>query len=112
MSQSARARTPKKSNEVLVLNYMLFYDYRMEHTYEVEISGYNSSGILTVASEIGATHMRRIATGSLNGARGILFAIPCNGGEIRVLDTNADPVWEEEDAAAFAETLVEYGIDA
>lgn len=82
----------------------------MAFTYDVEIADYNSAGIREIAAQIGATHMRQIAAGSLNGERGVLFALSCNGDEIRVLDTNADPVWEEEDAAAFAGTLEEYGI--
>jgi hypothetical protein len=83
----------------------------MEHTYDVEIAEYNSAGIRTVAAEIGATHMRKIAAGDMNGARAILFAMHTKDGyEIRVLDTNADPVWEEEDPSVFAETLQEYGI--
>lgn len=79
-------------------------------TYEIEIANYNSAGIQSLAAEIGATHMRQIATGMLDSASANLFAIPTTVGEIRVIDTNAEPVWEEDDSQAFAATLKAYGL--
>ena len=82
--------------------------------YPIEIAEHNSAGIREIAAKAGATHMRKIASGSMGepATYATLYAMPCNEGEIRVLDTNGDPVWEDEDATAFAETLEAYGIEA
>ena len=82
--------------------------------YDIEIAEFNSAGIREVAAEIGATRMRKIATGSFDTGSGevgaTLYAIPDGSGEIRVLDTNADPIFEDADPCAFAEALECYGI--
>ena len=72
--------------------------------YNIEIATFNSAGIREMAQLSGATHMRLIARGE--GAT--LYAMPIECGELQVLDTHADPVWEEDEA--FAETLEFYGI--
>lgn len=81
--------------------------------YCIEIAEYPSIGIRVEARKLGITHMREVARAGEGDHRVILFALPLKeGGEIRALDTNGDPLWEEEDPAAFAEGLEEAGIDA
>ena len=72
--------------------------------YDIEIADFNSAGIREAAAEIGATHMRNIAT----GVGATLYAIPQGSGEILVLNTNSEPVWESDEG--FIETLEQYQI--
>ena len=48
--------------------------------------------------------MRQIAAHGEGDERIVMLAIPTQHGEIRVLDTNADPIWEEQDQEVFDET--------
>lgn len=78
--------------------------------YPIEIAEYNSALIRAEAIAAGITHMREIDRVRSRGVLYRLLALPHCGGEIRVLDTNGDPIWEEQNLAAFAEQLAEIGI--
>ena len=58
--------------------------------------------------------MREVASGSShNGVRGTLYALPLEGAdrEIFVVDTNGDPVWQDEVSSEdWDSTLEFYGI--
>jgi len=88
----------------------------MERKYEIEIAEYNSSGIRAIARQAGISHMRLIGSGYLPGHedqpdyRITFFALPYQGYEMRVADTNGDPIWEEEDQQYFAELAKSVGV--
>ena len=72
--------------------------------YDIEIAEFNSADIRHVAKEMGATHMRHIGGGYADGradddnAYVDFYALPHpDGWEIKVADTNGDPVWEEDE---------------
>jgi len=87
--------------------------------YPIVIEDYNSSGIRDLSKSIGATHMRKIGSGFCSGHDGeadyhvsfFAFLHPREGWEIRVADTNGDPVWEEEDQQGFLELAADCGVD-
>lgn len=85
----------------------------MSTEYPIEIAKYNSAGIRAEAKSAGITHMREVAAGrDERGNAATVFALPTREGwEVRVLDTNADPVWEEADRADFLAATAGYGID-
>jgi hypothetical protein len=91
----------------------------MEREYSIEIESFNSAGIQNIATIIDATHMRCIGKGYSCGHDGEadyvigFYAIPDkrHGGEIRVANTNGDPIWEDEDPAAFHALASECGVD-
>ena len=67
------------------------------------------------AAEHGYTHVRLVAEGQFGGtgAKATLYAVPAEGGEGLVLDTNGGALWEEHtDADTWAASLAEYGINA
>ena len=79
----------------------------------VHVADVNSIGIAAAARSAGCEYIDLIGVydhpdhpGS-NDWRIRLYAF--NG--IRVADTNADPVWEEEDYQVFADLLAEYGVE-
>lgn len=74
--------------------------------YEIEIAEFNSAGIRAEAAKHGITHMRYLGGNNEIG----IYALPLqNGAEIRVANTNGDPVWEEADTQEFAKLLEEIG---
>jgi hypothetical protein len=80
--------------------------------YGIEIAAYNSAGIRDTAKEIGVQYMREVARHGEGSNRLVLFALPHpNGYEIRVIDTNGDPIWEEDDQAVFNEVLELMGVE-
>lgn len=86
-------------------------------SYPIEIAEFNSADIRHNAALLGATHMRLLASGHSDGnpdnpnSAVFFYAIPDkNGDEWRVADTNGDPVWEEEDTAAFRELAEACGV--
>lgn len=74
----------------------------------ISIGDINSLGIASEMRLIGATEAALIGSGGCP-----FFAItnPANGFKFRVADTNSDPVWEEEDAGAFAELAESCGVE-
>jgi len=68
----------------------------------MNIDQINSIGIAIAARESGITSATVLGTNGKSGdARITVYQI----GDVRVADTNGDPVWEESDRAAFAELL-------
>lgn len=86
--------------------------------YDIEIAGFNSAGIRAEAAlHKMATHMRKIGGGYVAGHEGQadyfigFYAIPGRlGREVRVANTNGDPVWEEADPQAFADIAESCGV--
>lgn len=79
-------------------------------TYPIEIAEFNSSNIRHMAEIAGVTHMREVASGYARGVDEDGEATIDNTGTpdamvtlyelsngVRVLNTNGDPVWDEED---------------
>lgn len=87
-------------------------------TYDINISEFNGAGIKSAAAEAGITHMREIGGGQADGREGAdnyvaFYALPdpnFPGAEIRVANTNGDPVWEESDPSVFAELAEQCGV--
>lgn len=87
-------------------------------TYDINISEFNSAGIRNEAQQNGITHMREIGGGQYEGCEGAdayvgFYAMPdpnFPGAEVRVANTNGDPVWEEADPAVFAELAQACGV--
>lgn len=76
--------------------------------YPIEIESYNSAGIRSEARVLGITHMREVERHGEGDQRIMVFALlRSDGCEIRVVDTNGDPVWEENDPTGFAELTEE-----
>ena len=90
----------------------------MDYQYGIAIEDCNSAGIKHLARQLGVTHMRRIGFGYSGGRTGKwdygvgFYAIldPRTNYEIRVANTNADPIWEEDDEGGFAELAEECGV--
>lgn len=88
-------------------------------TYDIEIAEFNSAGIRAEAARHKmATHMRMIGGGYASGHEGQadyyvgFYAIPDRlGREVRVANTNGDPVWEETDPQAFADLAESCGVE-
>ena len=85
--------------------------------YDIEIAEFNSSGIRAEAKKAGITHMRKIGGGFVEGHENEadwyvgFYAIPHpKYGDFRVANTNGDPVWEENDAQAFADLAEQCGV--
>lgn len=91
----------------------------MTTKYDIEIAEFNSSGIKAEALRAGITHMRKVGGGFVEGHEGeadwyVGFYAMLNkkeGWEYRVANTNADPVWEEADAQAFADLAEQCGVE-
>ena len=78
----------------------------------IHISKINSAGIVYEASEAGLSTVDFIGEFHHPGHPAGDWSIrlyEVNG--VRVIDTNADPMWEEDDPAAFAALLEEYGVE-
>jgi hypothetical protein len=74
---------------------------------EISIEDINSIGIAVEAREAGITTVTKLGdNGKTGDARVTVYRL----GDVRVADTNGDPVWEEQDHAAFAELLETEGI--
>ena len=79
----------------------------------IHTSKINSAGIVYEASEAGLSTVDFIGEfhhpdhpGSADWSIRLYFV-----GDVCVADTNGDPVWEQDDPAAFAELLAEYGVE-
>ena len=74
----------------------------------ISIENINSIGIAVEAREAGVSTVTRLGdNGKTGDARVTIYQL----GDVRVADTNGDPVWEESDHAAFADLLESEGID-
>lgn len=84
--------------------------------YPISIADFNSSSIRSSAAQAGVTHMRELGTGYARGVDENGDATIDNTGSseaavtayefsdgTRVINTNGDPVWEDEDAQGFAD---------
>lgn len=84
--------------------------------YDTAIVDFNSAGIRAAARDNGITHMRLVGTGYMAGHEGeadyrvSIYALPSQGAEYLVADTNGDPVWEEADQQGFAALAESCGI--
>jgi hypothetical protein len=74
---------------------------------EISIADINSGGIAHEARKAGITTITQLGDNGKSGdARVTVYQL----GDVRVANTNGDPVWEESDHAAFAELLETEGI--
>ena len=74
---------------------------------EISIADINSIGIAVEARKAGITTVTKLGD---NGKSGDAQVTVYQLGDVRVADTNGDPIWEESDLAAFAELLESEGI--
>ena len=73
----------------------------------IDISSINSRGIYRQAKIDGIETVTHLGdNGKTGDARVTVYQL----GDVRVADTNGDPVWEESDHAAFNELLESEGI--
>jgi hypothetical protein len=74
---------------------------------QIHIDNINSIGIALEARKADITTIIKLGdNGKLGDARVTVYQL----GDVRVADTNGDPVWEESDHAAFAELIESEGI--
>ncbi len=74
---------------------------------EISIADINSGGIAHESRKAGITSATLLGDNGKSGdARVTVYQI----GDVRVANTNGDPVWEESDHAAFVEFLESEGI--
>ena len=74
---------------------------------EISIEDINSIGIAVEAREAGITTVTKLGdNGKTGDARVTVYQL----GDVRVADTNGDPVWEEACRATFADLLESEGI--
>lgn len=79
------------------------------YDFDVEDCG---ADIQADAKENGYTHVRLIDAGTLSHDNAKLYAVPVEGGEVLVLDTNGGAVWQEfTNPDEWADTLEQYGIN-
>ena len=74
---------------------------------KISIDDINSGGIAVEACKAGISTVTKL---SGNGKSGDARITVYQFGDVRVADTNGDPVWEESDHVAFAELLESEGI--
>ena len=73
----------------------------------ISIDDINSAGIAAEARKAGISAVTKLGdNGKFGDARVTIYQL----GDVRVADTNGDPVWEESDNATFAELLESEGI--
>jgi len=73
----------------------------------INIENLNSAGIVAEARKAGISTVTKLGDNGKSGdARVTIYKL----GDVRVADTNGDPVWEESDSATFAELLESEGI--
>lgn len=74
----------------------------------IDINDLNSAGIVAEARKAGISTVTKLGDNGKSGdARVTVYQL----GDVRVADTNGDPVWEESDSATFAELLESEGIN-
>ena len=74
----------------------------------INVEDINSIGIAVEARKAGISTVTKLGD---NGKSGDASVTVYQLGDVRVADTNGDPVWEESDSAAFAELLESEGIN-
>lgn len=74
----------------------------------INVEDINSIGIAVEARKAGISTVTKLGD---NGKSGDALVTVYQLGDVRVADTNGDPVWEESDSAAFAELLESEGIN-
>ncbi len=73
----------------------------------INVEDINSIGIAVEARKAGISTVTKLGDKGKSGdARVTVYQL----GDVRVADTNGDPVWEESDHATFAELLESEGI--
>ena len=73
----------------------------------ISIKNLNSIGIAVEARKVGLHTVTKLGDNGKSGdARVTIYQL----GEVRVADTNGDPVWEESDPSGFLELLDAEGI--
>ena len=73
----------------------------------ISIDNINSAGIRAEARKAGISTVTKLGdNGKFGDARVTIYQL----GDVRVADTNGDPIWEESDSATFAELLESEGI--
>ena len=73
----------------------------------ISIDNINSAGIAAEARKAGIYTVTKLGdNGKTGDARVTIYQL----GDVRVADTNGDPVWEESNSATFAELLESEGI--
>ena len=82
-------------------------EYTLTTDHMVQVEDVNSRGIEIECEKLGLTEIELLATDGNGDNRIRVFQV----GPVRVMDTNADPVWEESDPQGFAEVLEERGIE-
>ena len=80
----------------------------------VQIKDFNSAGAQAIAKQIGATECRFIFD---NGAQGdamisVWEMVGADGTPHIFAETNADPIWEDEDPQAFADLMQTMDVSA
>jgi len=70
----------------------------------INLTEINSAGLRAQGKKDGITEVQRIGD---NGKTGDAKFTAYWFGPVRVIDTNADPVWEESDPEGFAEMMAE-----
>lgn len=73
----------------------------------IQISDINSSGIEAQGKIDGITEVTLLATSGEGDGKITVYQF----GDMRVMTTNGDPIWEESDPCGFAEMLEEAGIE-
>lgn len=74
----------------------------------ISIDNLNSAGIVTEARKAGLDTVTKLGT---NGKTGDAKVTIYRLGDVRVADTNGDPIWEESDHSGFSELLESEGIN-
>jgi hypothetical protein len=67
--------------------------------------------VARIAAIVGATDITELGDGGEGEFHCTFFALHTPLGTVRGATTNADPVWEEEDSAAFADLAAACGVD-
>lgn len=75
----------------------------------ISIENINSSSIVSEAEKAGETHLELLAAEGEADRAIAVYSFPKTG--VKVINTNGDPIWEDNDPTGFADTLEEYGIE-
>lgn len=85
----------------------------MSDQFTINISDYNSIGIVEEAQRLGVETMKFIGSGHSDGneqnCNSVVNFFELSNG-VRVAETNGDPVWEEADREQFAGLAVSCGV--
>ena len=74
----------------------------------ISIENLNSAGIVIEARKAGLDTVTKLGDNGKSGdAKVTIYRL----GDVRVADTNGDPIWEESDPSGFSELLESEGIN-